>query len=491
MMGGAMAVFIGWLIETAARLPDPSRHRIALASSFALALVPSGAALLWMRMTEIDVLAGVAIGCFSGSMILIIGALSSPEADRPTPVLLASATGFAITVAAITALGIYRRSVPLEANTGRIPWAGMGQIFAALVPFALLVAELASAWLRRIPWKRFPLDVCGRIVIAAAIWLVVSRLLSVRLTGQSATFILAALGLAIGLGGWWLLTPEQGGEPESAAAAVINHWWRGGLSVLAILGAYMTAYQSSAGFGIGIVLLAAWIAVGLAGSGSSAENLPVESEGRIPSRLLLPYRLNRLLSIAVILLLYRLFTSRFADYFSRVHLIDHYAFFGFLVGAIVPVGLAGFLIGNPKSQPSVVGRLIRLAVSAVVLLMVPTIILIVWGAKCALALFIGLAFSAIISEAAPAVAKARLELERAMLLVPLLGMAAALGLTQWTDRALHFALLSRAEKIHTLLWLAVILAAIVIATDYGGRAMGRLRRRGARSRKLAEGVKEQ
>jgi hypothetical protein len=58
-----------------------------------------------------------------------------------------------------------------------------------------------------------------------------------------------------------------------------------------------------------------------------------------------------LLLLGTVLLLYRLFASRWDDALRGVTLTDHYAFFGFLVGAALPGLLAGVLAGGVASVP--------------------------------------------------------------------------------------------------------------------------------------------
>src|SRR5581483_12288862 len=87
---------------------------------------------------------------------------------------------------------------------------------------------------------------------------------------------------------------------------------------------------------------------------------------------------------------YRLVMTRFTSDLKGVSLTDNYALFGFLAGALLPSLLSGFLLrpGTPMTAGS---ALFRLVLTALLVLAAPAFILLLWGAKCAVALVLGLA----------------------------------------------------------------------------------------------------
>jgi len=158
----------------------------------------------------------------------------------------------------------------------------------------------------------------------------------------------------------------------------------------------------------------------------------------------------------VLLLLYRLFTVRYFSELHGVNLTDHYALFGLLFGAMLPPVLAGYLLrmtGSPFASAG--SRLLRIVVVGLLVLLLPTVVLALWGVKCALALFLGLALSVAITENS--------------LLPALIALATGLALTQWTHHVLPLAQLTRDQKIHALFVGGIVVLALIALADYGGK----------------------
>jgi hypothetical protein len=168
--------------------------------------------------------------------------------------------------------------------------------------------------------------------------------------------------------------------------------------------------------------------------------------------------LVRLLLFGVALALYRLFSVRFQSELRGVGLTDHYALFGIMVGVLLPQALAGFLggarLGSTDSDGS---RMLRLIITGLLVLVVPALVLTIWGAKCALAIMIGLLFSTLFD---------------ASILPALLAVAAALAMTQWLHHVLPLAQLTRDQKVGLLGWSTVIAIVLVLVNEFGGRLQG-------------------
>lgn len=501
LLGGAGVLLAAWVVLRAPRRQNSPLHAAALVTApCCAALVAVAVPLLWMRETIIDALLGIAIGWFVGSFTLFLGltgARGQEEADHPFTLIAGLA--FTVTLCATAALGIYRGGGEFQAAR----WSAVAMAFAAGVPLALLVSALPSSFFARIALK-LPLagllarfftgdqirDLMSRgwrLLLCAALLLGLGKLLSVKVIEQPSLFPLVALGLAVGLLAWWLASEGVQGFRRSGVAENPEHpnhvlersegtpmpEHLPPLAAMVVLSGFMVAFTLLAGFGVGILLLAAWPVVGLAlihaMEGKSTGQRVNESMKSMDSLTYLPTALTRLLLFGVILLLYRLFTTRFATEIKGVGLTDHFALFGFLFGALLPAFLAGLLLRAPSgaSLSPTVGVL-RLVLTGAITLTAPALLLFLWGPKCALALLAGLALSGALTlnTRAP---------ER--LNASLFALAVALALAQWTSHILPLASMTRAEKIRIVLWAIGALIVLIAAADYGGRFGEWLRRR--------------
>ena len=132
--------------------------------------------------------------------------------------------------------------------------------------------------------------------------------------------------------------------------------------------------------------------------------------------------------------------------------------------------------------------LLRLAVTAAVLLAATALVILLWGPKCAPAILFGLAlgigFVGAGASSPPGLKPDRSDASDGPysyeVLTPLLGLAVALALAQWLRHALPLASFSRAEKVHVLTWAVGGLIVAVLVADYAGRFIeSRAKRQGA------------
>jgi hypothetical protein len=115
---------------------------------------------------------------------------------------------------------------------------------------------------------------------------------------------------------------------------------------------------------------------------------------------------------------------------------------------------------------------------------VPFVLLLLFGAKCALALYFGLALAAVLpllqfgggSEPGVDTASGTVRGGGGVgssylreLLPALLALAVALALGQWTHYVVPLALYARAAKLRLIQSVAVAVVVLLLATDYGGR----------------------
>jgi hypothetical protein len=230
------------------------------------------------------------------------------------------------------------------------------------------------------------------------------------------------------------------------------------------------------GYGLGLALIGGWIVVALAITFAPRAGEITNSNTR-PA-------LTSLMVFGGIVLLSRLFFTRFVDDLKGVGVADHYALFGLILGASLPVLSAAILSRTVGMRPA--QTLIAIALSGLVLLTAPGLTILLWGAKCALAMMFGLALScglvSVFGFGCTDVRSAddpdrtvhypRLSISSYQ---PLFALAAALAITQWTHLALPLASLTRMQKVYSVAGVVVALLVIISIADYAGR----IARRGA------------
>jgi hypothetical protein len=496
-VGSLLATWV--LMQARAALADVRRRSLrpaaAVAAPLFLALVAVATPLLFMRATIIDALVGVAMGWFCVSFVLFLG-LAGTSISHYLSVV--AGIGFTVTLCAVTALGIYRE--PITPGIARGAWSTLAMLLACGVPLSLLLSALMVRVLVR-PASGNPINrlfagvgrryfpdtdsdaLAGRgygIVLCGVLLLALGNVLSLKLIEEPRLFSVILLGVLTGLVTWWLAH-----ESRPATAATEETMMPGSLSPLAalvMLCAFMVSYQLLQGFGAGLMLLAAWMSLALALPGALQDEGDYAESAVVPQFWSTPLALSRVLMFATVLLLYRVFSMRFRDDLHGVALTDHYALFGFLAGAMTPGLLAGLLwspvlvLAEGKNLAG--ARLGRLLLVAVLALAVPAAILVLWGAKCALALLAGLALATVGGHLPSVSARRAAEmLPRAIMATSLFAVAIALALVQWTHRVLPVAEMTRADRIRVLAGVVGALLILLLIADYGGRLIDWAQRR--------------
>lgn len=296
----------------------------------------------------------------------------------------------------------------------------------------------------------------GRLLLSVDLLLLLGYLISLRVVGNPRLFPLLAIGIFVGLMAAWSTAVRA--NADSSAATIVN-WQNGALGVLVVLAGAMTAYLFLSGFGVALLMVAAWLSGGLACTFALDSARPAngaETTGK--TAFVSAIFLLRLLLFGVVLVLYRLFVSRFADNLRGVGLSDYYALFGLIAGAILPSLYSGYLLRpSLAASMSPSSAILRLGITAALVLLAPALILILWGGKCALSLLMGAALAIALTESG------------AGLLPSLFALALALALTQWTEHVLPLASLSRDDKFHLLKVVVSSLVVLLLLADYGGR----------------------
>lgn len=468
-LGGVGALLSSWAVFRGAPAAKET-----LAATFSLAVVAASLSLLLLRASVIDALVGVAIGWFVVSFVLYVALSDSRERSIP----LAAGAGFAATLCALAALGIYRD--PLTPAVPRGMWSALGLMIAAAIPFLLFVGALLTRS------ARFPR--LGTMLLALLLLAGLGKLLSVKAVTEPRLVPALAVGLVLGPVAWWVVRDALARNRPMNPGSSIG---LPPLAILLIVSGFLVAFQLLQGFGVGLFVVGLWLSVGFLSTDEPAATAATD----VPARGYLC-----LLLFALVLLLYRLFASRFAGDLRGVSLTDHYAFFGFIVGAALPGLLAGPLLPAPSPakplrggqgekegvgqqssffSPSPMSAANEAAArseatqwaggrgllfTGALTLVAPGTIVLLWGAKCALALLAGLALGGV-----QAFGWHPEKMPGRSLLPSLLSVAVALALAQWTGHLLPASDLTRAEKVRILVYIVSGLLLLLVAADYGGR----------------------
>jgi hypothetical protein len=431
---GAIGGVVAMLVIARAAIPLVS----LLVSQFA-ALVVVALPLLFLRATIIDSLLGVACGWLAVTLILVQGA--------STPALLlsgASGAGFTVTLCAVSALGVYRDFLTPEIARGT--WSSLAVAFAAGVPVAVLFSEQLGVQLLREQVQKK--SVLLSAFFAVVLLLLFANLLAFKIISQPRFSMVVAAGLLAGCLMWWAARVENNNDTINAnhSVACTPLIPLGGF---VMLGAVVCSFGMLQGFGIGLMLLAAWSILGLAQQ---------ESVGRstLQTTQVVSERLLHGFLFGAILLVERLFEQRFRADLRGVAITDYYALLGFLIGASLPTLLASWL--RPSRTASTLWA--RLVIIGIAVLTVPALLMIVWGVKTSFALLFGLALACLIS---------RNGAREMSLNASLLAMAIALLIAQWTHRLLPLSEMTRNERLRALGIVLLFLLIFVIAEELAAR----------------------
>lgn len=431
----------------------------ALAALFA-ALAMVAVPLLTMRKAVIEALVGEALGWVAVALILLLGIQKSDENDTRVLVArdwialsLVNGAAFASTLCGVAALGVYRDFV--RADVARGTFSALALMVAASVALALFVGVSIAKIAREERFSNFFAAFLSLVLPLGAAYL-----LAVKILDDLNPVFCVGAGLALGFLLWGLVW-DDASRPQS----------RDGVSIWALLIAlcgFMFSYGLMQGFGVGLMLLAAWAVSILAlplrtKNASKIETTPQNIAARLATaqKFINAQNLTLCLSFTAILLLSRLYATRFRADLRSADLSDQFALFGFLAGALVPALGGSLLFATDSSQQK--GRfgdsisLARTLAVGVLMAAICAAMVAVWGAKVVPAFFVGLALALVFSDRFQARATA------------LLGLAMALFLAQWTQKLAPLGELPRADRLQFLVWGALALLIGFLVFQIGAR----------------------
>lgn len=503
----------------------------AFVAPLALGVVFTSIPLLLMRDIVVDALMGTAIGWLTVTLLLLAGLNAAGISARVTGLALLVGTGFTATVCSLVALGELGGNARFGNTLVPLHWSAPLIALSACVPFLLLLSSLISfralnSWLAMVNK-----ETC-RWLVAGGLLLFVGTQFAHKIGFvPPPLFRLLAIGWVTSGLCWWLALTSLRSARENGSVGIVVSWQSFAVPVLLFMAAGMVAFQLFAGVGVGIFLLGAWLTVGIALLGAaeevSAAGIQVPTENSVSTdNSVLTYNsfslaavshLIRLLIFGTILLLYRLFQVRFSEDLHNISLSDHYAFLGFIVGAALPAAMTGCIrqaakyknasefksSGSNSSEAKDYGSqdscefrasLLSVLVMGALVLFVPALLLLLFGTKCLLCLFFGLALAAVLSDSVsqalpfvdtppgdvPGQVPPRSDFKPVSgeMLAGLFALAMGLALTQWTHLLIPITLMARADKMHLLTSVAASAVALLVISEIGSRLRRSVKRGG-------------
>ncbi len=484
----------------------PLRASATLTAPYFLAVICVAIALLWMNDVIMDALMGVAIGWFV-HMFLVYTGTSSSEYSRNDPqsaslsnnlhtISLLAGAGFAVLLCAVAALGIYRDN--LEYSGMNHPLTAIAMIMAVSIPFLTLVCALPASLFARmamkIPGIGFFAGISSRLfageeerllairfwrlLLAVALFLALGYPLSSKVVTEPIVWQLMWIGVLVGLAVWWMIR-DASIKPDDRRPLSLGY----PLSLLTLLSGFLVAFQVYAGMGTAYMMLAAWLplsialSIGMERSTDTSGSIVSEEETLEGLQTSMQYLL-----IGVGIVLYRLTAWRFNSHLQGASLNDHYAFYGICIGLIVPCLLAIFLWRPLTLKSASPGSMLgRLLLTGAMTLLIPSLMVLFWGAKCMLGMLFGLAVAAAFHRNSPMLNLPAIEKEKEFsgmigILISLFALALALAPAQWLAHVSNMEPLTRHQKFILVGFSIGGVILLTLLADYGGRFSDWMRR---------------
>ena len=451
--GLGAGLLMGGIAGAVAALSLVKGTTLGVAGCWVQTAAPVAAAHLWFRPTITDTLAGVALGyLLSAALLGVLTVRDETEVD------LLPVAGYGILTALASLLAVYRGVDPADDTR----WALAALVLCLAGPLALLVAALPARILGaaalRLPGAGLLLRLFWRAAdpardresaagAARYLFVLVLAVLAAwqggRLVGVGGALVTVALvGLLAGMIVTFLSRPVSVDEGTPMPSQV--------LAAMVVLAASMVGFQLLSGFGATLAAVLAWLGLAVAAMRDDA----LDNPGALSPSLVAP------LLAGLVFAAYRVVMTRFSSLAGASALTDHYAVFGVAVGVTLPALIGGYFRSSAGSPPA------RTILAGLLCLAAPGLLLVLWGAKIAIALMMGLALGPALLTACAPVSRQANEFARAVCMA---AAAMALAMAQWTGHALSAAELTRDERVRVLTYAVAAVAVLVVAAEIGAR----------------------
>jgi len=392
LIGGLFGLVAAWMAPLVrglapADLPAGRQWVVSSAISAGLwswTLLGSTATLLGFRSAPTDALMGFALGFVAVALLtraagdatgLLAGGQAQWRALEPQAVL-------AVVLSAAGCLAVYHYGLRDE----RLWWSLPSALVALSVLAAILVSRLAGLESLR-ERTRLPLAVTlGSTVVAGLGMLLATKLL------QSWP-MLGCVGLGLvgaGLVVWLAVSATDPNRPATALQTAA-------LAGILAIGLVAVCFRLLAGYGVALALCAASVVLIPALAALALEPPEPQTARRVSGAALTPF-----LAGLALVLPYRLFLERYAA--RPFEATVHYSFVGAAMGVMVTLLVAGYGLRTLRPRPGApgpvawfaLGRAVLLGLVAVVL---PLILVVLWGHHTAAGLLAGLVIGALVLAA--------------------------------------------------------------------------------------------
>ncbi|MBC7807914.1 MAG: hypothetical protein H7145_17430, partial [Akkermansiaceae bacterium] len=421
---GGMATLLGCvdlLLPSRKKEPSIAPSPVLLTSSYGTSIIAVVLSLMFLRESLFDALMGVAIGGFCVTFVLFMGLSGEAQQNSRIGRRLAVAMGMTAVLSAAASLGIFRD--PLTPELTKQTWSAVLVAFAAIGTLLVTGTQLLESGQGGKMGRIVPL------VVLVSVGGLALYQMATKITNTAELALIGIGGLLLWPVALSVLREAKYRGGDTSATPVLSAPL---LAVLVVTSGFLAALQSLQGVGVAVGTLALFLAY--PATMNLAERSDAENNDDAPSPAIANGAAGLLL-FGTLLLLWRLFATRWSGDLRGVLLTDQYALFGLLVGAALPGLLAAVphRIRDGKTVAS--GGLIgAIAVCALLTLAAPAAVLVLFGAKSAVALMIGLALGAV-----PVLTGG------ASLLPGLLALGVALALNQFTGIVLPAETPTRAE----------------------------------------------
>lgn len=427
LLGGMVATIGVFALLKAVNWNSQSFRAAGLGMMLSLAASTSVLVPLLWKQGRFDALMGVGMGWLAALFLLSLALPST---------LLIKAAAYGVTCCACLGLGVFRDAMMPGASQGT--WSGLMAIMAAGVPFVLLLSALpAELAARKIPFPRLmPQSEANantargwQVILAALLLLILAQLLATKVADKPALLFCAACGAVAGFIAWRVSADSEENRPSF-------------LAPLVLLAAFIVSYRLMQGFGGGVMILAAWLPA-----------LADDREGEHHASLVTHQSFfTSLLAFGAVAMLYRFAATRFRFELDTLELDEYFSFFALMLGAALPPFLARLQESNKENSP--VEAALRALLCGAILLAVPAIGVMLWGAQSALVLTAGIALGLLMIHSpnlrhAPA----------------FFALGGAVAIAQWTKHAMPLYEIARDDKAKFLGAVTIALVLLLLVVD--------------------------